>query len=221
MDGWQLDGRCGDGDIRIRTSFVVDATGAGVLPPAITQATDETHRVLTSSRAVYAHFRGVAPWADVLDELGADRREHPFPCDAAALHHVIDGGWMWVLRFDNGVTSAGFSLDPRRYPRGAATPEAEWSALLAAYPSIARQFADAQPVTPFVQTGRLQRRASRAAGEGWAMLSSAWHASSANRGRARRRPSSSPPMNERRSPNSNWSTASPRRASRSWTASRF
>ncbi len=169
-DDWLLDGQCEDGDIRIRASFVIDATGSGALPPEITQATDDTHRVHTSSRAVYAHFRGVAPWAGVLDELGVDRREHPFPCDAAALHHLVDGGWMWVLRFDNGITSAGFSLDPRRHPRDSAGPKAEWFALLAAYPSIARQFRDARAVTPFVQTGRLQRRASRAAGDGWAML---------------------------------------------------
>jgi FADH2 O2-dependent halogenase len=27
--------------------------------------------------------------------------------DDAALHHVFDGGWVWVLRFNNGITSAG------------------------------------------------------------------------------------------------------------------
>jgi FADH2 O2-dependent halogenase len=30
--------------------------------------------------------------------------------DDAALHHVFDGGWLWVLRFGNGVTSAGVAL---------------------------------------------------------------------------------------------------------------
>ena len=32
------------------------------------------------------------------------------PMDDAALHHVFDGGWMWVLRFGNGVTSAGIAV---------------------------------------------------------------------------------------------------------------
>src|SRR5258707_2592977 len=28
---------------------------------------------------------------------------------SAAVHHVFDGGWVWVLRFNNGVTSAGIA----------------------------------------------------------------------------------------------------------------
>ena len=55
--------------------------------------------------------------------------EHTLPCDAAALHQIVDGGWMWVLRFDQGVTSAGFSLDPEVHPlRSGESPEAEWRA---------------------------------------------------------------------------------------------
>ena len=37
----------------------------------------------------------------------------PYPPDDAALHHVFPGGWIWVLRFNNGITSAGAALtDP-------------------------------------------------------------------------------------------------------------
>ena len=81
--------------------------------------------------------------ANLLEEHGASvTAGHPYPCDAAALHHVLDGGWMWVLRFDNGVTSAGFSLDPEVHPmRADETPEQEWARLLGTYPSLARQFA--------------------------------------------------------------------------------
>jgi FADH2 O2-dependent halogenase len=78
---------------------------------------------------------------------------------------------MWILRFDDGTTSAGFSLDPDTHPiRPGESPEAEWRRLLDTYPSLARQFAKAEPVRPFVRTGRLQRRLSRAAGADWALL---------------------------------------------------
>ena len=78
---------------------------------------------------------------------------------------------MWVLRFDNGITSAGFSLDSHRRPLDLhISPEAEWRELLAAYPSIQRQFADATPVRPFTRTARMQRRLSVAAGEDLAAL---------------------------------------------------
>src|SRR5205807_8485700 len=50
------------------------------------------------------------------------------------------------------------------------SPQAEWDRLLHSYPSLGRQFANAQPVQPWVRTGRLQRRLSRAAGADWALL---------------------------------------------------
>jgi len=122
---------------------------------------------------LYSHFTGVTRWHDVLEESHGPSvtAAHTFPCDAAAQHQIIDGGWMWVLRFDHGVTSAGFSLNPETHPiRGGETPEAEWQRLLNSYPSLARQFVAAEPVRPFVRTGRLQRRYSQAAGADWALL---------------------------------------------------
>ena len=125
------------------------------------------------SRALYSHFAGVARMHDVLEETHGTSAtgQHTFPCDAAAQHQIIDGGWMYVLRFDHGVTSAGFSLDPDVHPiRPGESPDAEWQRLLHTYPSLARQFAAAEPVRPFVRTGRLQRRLTRAAGADWALL---------------------------------------------------
>jgi FADH2 O2-dependent halogenase len=121
---------------------------------------------------LYSHFTGVVGWHDILQETHGPSAiaPHAFPCDAAALHQIIDGGWMWVLRFDDGTTSAGFSLNPDVHPIRDEPPEAEWRRLLGAYPSLERQFAQAQAVRPFVRTGRLQRRLSRAAGADWAML---------------------------------------------------
>ena len=78
---------------------------------------------------------------------------------------------MWVLRFENGVTSAGFSLDPDRFPReSAGSPESEWSALMARLPAVAEQFSQARPTVPWRQTGRIQRRLARSAGPNWVML---------------------------------------------------
>lgn len=37
----------------------------------------------------------------------------PYSDDWAAIHHLIDEGWMYSLRFDDGVTSAGFLVTPR------------------------------------------------------------------------------------------------------------
>jgi FADH2 O2-dependent halogenase len=94
--------------------------------------------------------------------------------DDAALHHVFDGGWMWVLRFGNGVTSAGIAVtDDLASELRLADGEPAWHRFLALYPSIAAQFASAQPTREFTWMPRLSWRAERAAGPGWAMLPSA------------------------------------------------
>jgi FADH2 O2-dependent halogenase len=128
----------------------------------------------TNSRALFGHFTGVESWGELLCARGASLADHTFPCDEAALHHVLDGGWMYVLRFNNGVTSAGFMIDGARFPLDpAVSPEDEWRQWIQRYPSIAEQFAHAE-LTPLCgrlrRTPRLQRRARRAVGPNWAML---------------------------------------------------
>jgi FADH2 O2-dependent halogenase len=171
--GWELEGDRPDGPVAVRAPLLIDATGDGqMLGRALGLEPVAPSALHARSRALYSHFTGVARWHDVLEEMGRSATAgHPFPCDAAALHQVIDRGWMWVLRFDNGITSAGFSLDPEAHPvRPDEPPEAEWHRRLRTYPSLARQFAAAEPVRPWVRTGRLQRRLSRAAGPDWALL---------------------------------------------------
>jgi FADH2 O2-dependent halogenase len=172
--GWHLQGTRPAEAVEVHADFVIDATGDGqMLGRSLGLEPVPASALRTRSRALYSHFTGVARWHDVLQEAhgAAATAAHPFPCDAAAQHQIIDGGWMWVLRFDHGVTSAGFSLDPNVHPiRSGETPEAEWQRLLSTYPSLARQFAAAEPVRPFVRTGRLQRRLSRASGADWALL---------------------------------------------------
>jgi FADH2 O2-dependent halogenase len=173
-NGWHLEGDRNEQAVAVHAAFLVDATGDGqALGRALGLEPVAAGDLRARSRALYTHFTNVARWHDVLqeDHGPAATAEHPFACDAAALHHVLDGGWMWVLRFDNGVTSAGFSLDPQVHPvRADETPQQEWQRLLSAYPSLARQFAAAEPVRPWVRTGRLQRRWSKASGPDWALL---------------------------------------------------
>jgi tetracycline 7-halogenase / FADH2 O2-dependent halogenase len=172
--GWHIDGARADEAVTVRAGLLVDATGDGqAVGRAIGIPPLEPELLCARSRALYSHFRGVPRWHDLLEEAaGATAtRAHPFPCDAAALHQIIDHGWMWVLRFDNGITSAGFSLDPDVYPlRPDESPQEEWDRLLGRYPSLARQFGSAERIRPWVRTGRLQRRLTCAAGPDWALL---------------------------------------------------
>jgi len=158
-------------EIRVETPFVVDASGEGGVVAAALEIKDDRGSMLTDSRTVYGHFTGVRRWRDMYEALGGKSDDHPYDCDAAALHHIFDGGWMWVLRFDNDVVSAGFVLDRKRFPLDDSLEAAtEWSYWLSRFPSIQAQFADAEPIRPFVRTGRLQRVWSRAVGRNWVML---------------------------------------------------
>ena len=168
---WRLRGSRNGEAVTIDTSFLIDATGpSGLLSRQLGIDTNPV-QVHTNSWSVYTHFTGVGLWEDLLREKNVPINGHPYRCDDAALHHILPDGWMWVLRFNNGITSAGFALDCDLHPSDPSlTPEAEWQQIIRQYPSIARQFAKAKAIQPWVRTGRLQRRAACVAGPNWAML---------------------------------------------------
>jgi FADH2 O2-dependent halogenase len=94
--------------------------------------------------------------------------------DDAAVHHVFDGGWIWVLRFNNGVTSAGVAATTKlanelRFAEG----EPAWQRLLEQFPSVLAQFADAKATLPFVHAKQLSFLSGDVAGKNWVLLPSA------------------------------------------------
>lgn len=171
---WTLSGTQKGAPFKINARFIIDASGEGRVLAKKLNIADEPEKMKTCSRSVYGHFRGVRSWCEVMNDAEAPLSHHPFPCDDAALHQVFDGGWMWILRFNNGVTSAGWLLDAERFAFDTSLSAAdEWRHWLAEFPSIESQFADARLVDPpggLRRTGRLQHRLRRAAGDGWAML---------------------------------------------------
>ena len=81
---------------------------------------------------------------------------------------------MYSLRFDHGVTSAGFLLTPRGLASltkaDHADAETLWRALLARYPTIAAAFDNATPLMPLAYWPRIQHRLASATGERWASM---------------------------------------------------
>lgn len=171
-DGVLLEGLRDGQEVSVSARFLVDASGPrGFLHRALGME-DRPLQRLPATASLYAHFVGVDLWQDVHPE--AIEGEPPFPVDAAALHHVFPGGWIWVLRFNNGITSAGVAAtEPLAKELALSDGEAAWGRLLARLPSVARQFARATPVTPFTFAPRLAFRATEVVGPRWAMLPSA------------------------------------------------
>jgi FADH2 O2-dependent halogenase len=155
----------------ISAALLVDASGGASVARALGLPVG-SFPGYPATEALYAHFEGVARTDSLADFAAAGAP--PYPADDAALHHVFDGGWIWVLRFSNGITSAGVAADAAlaRELRLEEGPPA-WERLLDRLPSVREQFAGARAVLPFVHRPRLPFRSEHAAGPGWIALPSA------------------------------------------------
>jgi FADH2 O2-dependent halogenase len=171
---WLLSGARLGQPLTIQAGFVLDASGDGAFLPRALHLANRAHMLHTNSWSVFGHFTGARLWQELLNARGARLADYPFPCDWAAQHQILDEGWMWQLRFDNDLLSAGFVLDQEtRPPDAGSSPQQEWDQLVSRYPSLAEQFALAKRTLPadgLRRTGRLQRMTEGAAGENWALL---------------------------------------------------
>lgn len=156
----------------IDAGLIVDASGPRGLLARLLALDAGGFDFYPGTQALFSHFTGVTRCDDMSDY--ASGGTPPYPIDDAALHHVFDEGWMWVLRFGNGVTSAGIAVTDRlAADLRLADGEPAWRRFLARYPSIADQFAGSTPTREFTWMPRLAWRTRAAAGPGWAMLPSA------------------------------------------------
>ena len=156
--------------ISIRAKFVVDATGPRGFLHRTLGLTEVPLKQLPGTQALYAHFTDVHR----MDELISWPETPPYPVDDAALHHVFDGGWIWVLRFNNGIISAGVAVtDPLAIELNLAEGAPAWERLLERLPTLRQQFASARTVSPFVHAPHPSFRSREVTGRRWALLPSA------------------------------------------------
>ncbi|MYH29224.1 MAG: hypothetical protein F4137_10285 [Acidobacteria bacterium] len=155
--------------VRLEADLIVDASGPGGFLARQLGLETALPRGALRTGLVYGHFRGVQPLRRVAN---AAFPAGPYPDELAAVHHLLDEGWMYELTFDHGVVSAGFVIEGAEAWRSIAErpPADAFRALTRRYPSLAAQYEAAAPVRPVAATAHLQRRLSRAAGEGWALL---------------------------------------------------
>src|SRR5688572_25867441 len=176
--GVRVRASCGGRTVAIDAGGLIDASGPrGCLHRAL-GLPESGFDGYPATSAFFSHFEHVAR-CDALDDFrlavtGHGNGTPPYPVDDAAVHHVFDGGWMWVLRFGNGVTSAGVAVeDWLATELGLADGAAAWPRLLARFPSLAAAFAGAVPVRGFDWQPRLAYRTHAIAGPRWALLPSA------------------------------------------------
>ena len=169
-DGITLEGQSGDRSVSFQARFVVDATGPRGFVHRALQLSGAKLWDYPSTQALYSHFSSVKR----LDQIETPVEIPPYPVDDAAVHHIFDGGWIWVLRFNNGLTSAGVAATDKiaaelRFEEGAFA----WERLLSLMPTLKEQFAEARAVHPFTHVQQLSFLSGAVSGDRWALLPSA------------------------------------------------
>lgn len=160
-------------DIEFRARFVIDATGPRGFVHRALKLGEASLPGYPATQSLYSHFSGVRRLGD--STLSRTEGEQPpYPIDDAAVHHVFDGGWIWVLQFNNGITSAGVAAtDELAAQLHLAEGAPAWQRLLDRIPALREQFANAHAERAFTHLPRLSFRSTTIAGNQWALLPSA------------------------------------------------
>lgn len=161
---------------QLHCDFLVDASGRDGISQTRLGIDDQSRQLHTNTRTTYGHFANVGSWQRWLETRDFPVEDYPFDADDAAQHHIFDDGWLWMLRFDNDVTSVGWTR--RNIEESTAVPNADCMRALNlhSYPSLRELFASAEHVTPggaLRTSGRLQRLANRMVGRKFALMPTA------------------------------------------------
>jgi FADH2 O2-dependent halogenase len=150
-----------------KAKYLVDATGFRSVLADRFGLREQPTRARTHSRSLFTHMIGVEPF----DDVAPVRYHQPSRWHNGTLHHVFDGGWLWVIPFDNSersmnpLCSVGLTLTGDAVFDDRAAPEKEFDDFLERFPDVAKQFRSATAVRPWVSTGRLQYSASATVGD--------------------------------------------------------
>ena len=166
-----------DSGEEFKARFFVD--GSGHKSPVATKfgLRHEEPPLRTRSRTIFTHMIGVKHYDQILEDgekPGLSRQWHE-----GTLHHIFDGGWLWIIPFnnekgsENPLCSIGLTLDMRKYPHRGVPPQQEFEEIVARFPSIAQHLEGAEAVRPWVGTGRLQYSSREGAGERYFLMAHA------------------------------------------------
>lgn len=156
--------------LQITAKLLIDASGPrGFLHRAL-NLREKPLPNFPQTQALYSHFSGAGKIESQLPQQDTP----PYPVDSAAVHHIFDGGWIWVLQFNNGITSAGIAATDALAAKLDLTEGAPaWQRILARIPALQQQFANAKPTQPFRHIPRLSFLSDTISGKRWALLPSA------------------------------------------------
>lgn len=166
-----------DKEEKYEAKFLVD--GAGFRSPIVDKfdLREDPGEFKTNSRSIFTHMLGVK----LYDQIGKDKDEYgmKYPISQGTLHHIFDGGWFWVIPFNNHsdavnpLCSVGLTLDRSKYPETGEGAEEEFFKFVNKFPNVAKQFEDAKAVRGWVSTRRIQYNSKNIVGHRYCLLAHA------------------------------------------------
>jgi FADH2 O2-dependent halogenase len=156
-----------------RCRFVIDASGFRSPLARKLDLREQPTRLRHHARSLFTHMVDVPTYDDVVFPRGAHGNRVAW--NRGTLHHVFEGGWIWVIPFNNhtlsrnSLTSVGLSVDPRIHPKPDCPPEEEFRKMISRFPEINSQFASSRAVRQWVSTDRLQYSSTRTVGYRWCL----------------------------------------------------
>ncbi|UTW54915.1 NAD(P)/FAD-dependent oxidoreductase [Kordiimonas sp. SCSIO 12610] len=157
----------------LNAKYIVDAGGFRSI--LADQNKLRTKDLKTHARGIFTHMINVPS----VHETSNPQSKYgiPYALEEGTLHHIFDGGWMWIIPFDNHaestnpLCSVGLMLDPRKYPEDTSlSPEEEFWDFTKKFPSMYAQLQNAKSVRPWVRGGRIQYSSKEAHGSRYSLL---------------------------------------------------
>ncbi len=158
---------------KLTANYLVDASGYNSILSRKLNLREVPTRLKTQSRSIFTHMVDVKRYDDCITN---SKNKDGLFWYQGTLHHIFDGGWMWVIPFNNHeqsnnpVCSVGINFNNHRFPKTETSAEQEFKNFLSQYPGVAIQFENAKPIRDWVSTGRLQYSSHSCTGERFYLL---------------------------------------------------
>ena len=157
----------------VHADYVVDASGFRSILAQQHKLRDTDLK--THTRGLFTHMTGVRSFHDAKASPG--ELCIPYSLAEGTLHHVFEGGWLWVIPFNNHkassneLCSVGLLLDPRIHgPVPDCSPQEEFDRFIARFPDVAAHLQGGRAVRDWVRAERLQYTSSEVVGDRFCLL---------------------------------------------------
>ena len=161
----------------IHAKYLVDASGPASPVARLLGLRDNPTRVRHNTHGAFTHMVNVKPF----DETPAGKRtKQPSRWHSGTLHHMFDGGWLWVIPFNNHKTatnhliSIGYSLDPAKFPIEEGKKPGDYlKDIIDRCPDLVPQFRDAVEARPWIWAPRIQHSSHNTVGDRYCLTTHA------------------------------------------------